>query len=786
MDTSEGVIQCMSQAMTHRQISEFLIEVARHKPQDGNAENCYRWAFSLDPGSGAAANAIGRCALLRGRFAEAQEWFEAAMRLMPHSPEPCVNQAAALIGSGNYHDAVAVCQSAIHRDRDFAAAYTHCAAAYERMENWAASEQIINLGLKHCPNDNDLLYARSMHLLKCARTPEEWVVARDGYEHRPAHVQLAERLDNVQEWHGESLSGHNLLVCAEQGLGDQIMFSRYIPALCRMAANVHVHTRPELARLFVASFPGAHITTTESEIPGDIDRWVAMGSLGARFGSTGDLLISSIVYKTGGRYLAGSRKPPTQMEALAARVAFLKSGCWAYRIGLCWRGNPAHYQDPMRSFSFDALRPLLDIRGCEFFSLQRDDHESGLPNLADGIDMQETADAIDTLDLVIAADTGILHLTGALGVPTWLVQPTSYSDWRWEQMWYPSVVLAKPDKLPSALQSAVEFANMSYRVNTKTGIAHVDNPARILESIAESTGEPIDRESFQRGAEICDGAVPVSFDVYDDGTTSPEFQSSTCRYGTIHHYARDRWCGHSLRTYGEWSESEVDLFRALVHPGDHVADVGAHVGSHTLALAALVGESGMVRAFEPEPTTYRLLLDNIGANLKLGEVLLDVRNCGLGDREQVIESPLPDHRNPGGYSLLANGLIGSETQKIQLRALDDLGIERLDFIKADVEGAELSVLRGGQETIARCRPILYVEADREGSFDPLVQWMTGHEYRVYIHKPPLFNPGNFNGYPTNVWGNIVSLMLLGIPREKFPEVDGIKNLERVRVKRNGL
>ena len=741
VDTSEGVIQRMSSTMTDRQISEFLIEVARHKPQDGNAENCYRWAFQLDPESGPAANAIGRCALLRGRFVEAQEWFEIAMRLMPRSPEPCVNQAAALIGSGDCHDAVAFCQSAIHRDLDFAAAYTHCAAAYERMQNWSTSEEIIGLGLKYCPNDDDLLYARSMCLLKHARTPEEWAVAWDGYEHRPAHAQLLERLDNVQEWHGESLSSHNLLVCAEQGLGDQIMFARYIPALVGMAANIHVHTRPELARLFVASFPEAHISTTESEIPGDIDRWVAMGSLGARFGHAGDDGFQPI-YKANGRYLSGARNPSTD---------------GVYRIGLCWRGNPAHYQDPMRSFSFDALRPLLDMPGCEFFSLQRDDRESGLANLADGIDMQETADAIDALDLVITADTGIVHLAGALGVPTWLVQPTSYSDWRWAQKWYPSVTIVKPEDLVEKVKSA--------RPATLPASTVIQYPVSALNN-----------------AEVDAQLPPLLTD--ESFATAEWFRSSACRYGTMKYYARDRWCGHSLRTYGEWSEAEVDLFRALVRPGDHVADVGAHVGSHTLALAGLVGESGMVRAFEPEPTTYRLLLDNLAANLKLGEVLLDVRNCGLGERDEVIKCGKPDPRNPGGYDLAANSLKGQgEPQDIQIRRMDDLGIDRLDFLKADVEGAELSVLRGATETIARCRPILYVEADREGSLDPLFQWMSEHEYRVYMHKPPLFNPDNFNGYPTNVWGNIVSMMLLGIPREKFPEVDGIKNLERVRQRR---
>jgi FkbM family methyltransferase len=704
----------------------------------------------LDPASGVAVNAIGRCLLLKGKHYEAADAFTIACALLPASPEPLVNLAAANIAYGDYTHAEWACSKAVKLNKQFPAAYSHWAAALERQEKWDAAEDIIRMGLLACSDDHDLLYAQAMYLLKSASTPAEWKRAWECYEHRPAHVQLVERLDNIQEWKGESLKGHNLLVCAEQGLGDQIMFARYIPALALAADKVHAHVRPELVRLFVNSFasdgntakdlsPRVHITTTESELPADIDRWVAMGSLPAYFEhipnphpSYENPVYRQLRLRLNERYLAGERRP-------------INDG--VYRVGLCWRGNPAHYQDPMRSVSFDAWRPLLELPECRFFSLQQDDTESGLVNLcANSVDMQETADEIDALDLVITVDTAIAHLAGALGVPFVLIQPTTYSDWRWHRAWYATHL--------GVARSVTRF------------------PIESLDDFNVKQQSAIAKQAYDNHE------VPVA---NEDVIEIPFTSVSDCRYGRMKYYPTDKWLGRSLETYGEWSESEVDLFRALVKPGDHVADIGANIGSHTIALSAIVGAEGMVHAFEPFPATYKVLLDNITSCLALGDVLLDVRNCALGEREEIIRCGKPDPRNPGGYELKE----GDEAD-IQVRRLDDLDIERLDFAKIDVEGFEMQVLNGGEETIARCRPILYVEADRPGAYSAISHWMMEHGYRVHLHKPPLFNPQNFNGYPTNVWGNIVSLMLLGIPCEKYPEVDGIKNLERVRLKKVGI
>jgi hypothetical protein len=120
------------------------------------------------------------------------------------------------------------------------------------------------------------------------------------------------------------------------------------------------------------------------------------------------------------------------------------------RIGLVWAGNPENPDSRNRSVSLEALRPLFEVTGVEWVSLQvgaarRQILETGVDMQDLGPDLSATAAAIVDLDLVITIDTSIAHLAGALGRPFWLL--LSYSpDWRWlldrdDSPWYPTARL---------------------------------------------------------------------------------------------------------------------------------------------------------------------------------------------------------------------------------------------------------------------------------------------------------------------------------------------------------
>ena len=95
--------------------------------------------------------------------------------------------------------------------------------------------------------------------------------------------------------------------------------------------------------------------------------------------------------------------------------------------------------------------------------------------------------------------------------------------------------------------------------------------------------------------------------------------------------------------------------------------------------------------------------------------------------------------------------------------LDDLDLPVCRLIKVDVEGMELSVLKGGRELIARNSPILYVENNRDAKSDELIRWISGIGYQLYWHYPPLFNPNNFNRNTENVFVDGFCSNMLCVP-----------------------
>jgi len=105
--------------------------------------------------------------------------------------------------------------------------------------------------------------------------------------------------------------------------------------------------------------------------------------------------------------------------------------------------------------------------------------------------------------------------------------------------------------------------------------------------------------------------------------------------------------------------------------------------------------------------------------------------------------------------------------------LDDvLRSHTVGLLKLDVEGFELNALRGAEDTIARSRPVIYVENDRLDRSQALIEWLWSKEYRMWWHLPPLFNPGNFFGRAENIYGRLMSCNMLALPRELEMEIEG--------------
>jgi len=238
-----------------------------------------------------------------------------------------------------------------------------------------------------------------------------------------------------------------------------------------------------------------------------------------------------------------------------------------------------------------------------------------------------------------------------------------------------------------------------------------------------------------------------------------EIKTVPTRHGNMQIYDDDYYIGRSLDLYGEYSPDEAALFAKLVRPGFTVLDVGANLGALSLPLAELVGKDGRVYAYEPQPENFTLLRENCA-----GRDNIVIESVALGDedghtRVTTIEQ-FSSGKNYGG------AIVGKGDRIVELRKLDSFAWNRVDFIKIDVEGAEENVLTGAAETIARFRPILYVEDHPErGPHNSLLRMIWKLGYKIWAHVPPLFSPQNFNDSTTNVFPNIVNYNVLCLPKE---------------------
>jgi FkbM family methyltransferase len=154
-------------------------------------------------------------------------------------------------------------------------------------------------------------------------------------------------------------------------------------------------------------------------------------------------------------------------------------------------------------------------------------------------------------------------------------------------------------------------------------------------------------------------------------------------------------------THGIFYESG-DLRKSLeyIRPGAVVADIGANIGNHTLFFTLIAG-AAEVHAFEPMRTTYRTLRRNIEIN---GLTQVQAHNVALGAREASANIAAFKLSNIGATTIAV-----AQDGAYPVRTLDSYALGRLDFVKIDVEGHAVEVLDGARETLARCRPVIWVE-----------------------------------------------------------------------------
>lgn len=232
-----------------------------------------------------------------------------------------------------------------------------------------------------------------------------------------------------------------------------------------------------------------------------------------------------------------------------------------------------------------------------------------------------------------------------------------------------------------------------------------------------------------------------------------------CKYGLTMFNSNDMYVGRSLDKYGEYAEGEIDLFKELIKEGDTVYDVGANIGSHTLAFAEIVGKEGTVVAFEPQRQVYYVLCANVALNNISHIHCIPCAVSNIAGSIRVPELNFKEQGNFGALELQESFPDSMDFSIAQVMVIDDLNPVSCDFLKIDVEGMESRVLVGAKKTIETYKPFLYVEDDRQKKSKDLVRMIQELGYETYLHSPNLFTEDNYFGNKQNVFGGCMAVNL---------------------------
>jgi hypothetical protein len=384
----------------------------------------YRRAIGVDATYMPAHYNLGNVLRATARLADALAAYDRAAQLVPDDYEIHVNRGVTLNAMARHAEAIAAFERAGALAPDAIEPPLNKGIALERCGRHEDAIRVWSDMLARNPACSRARYYRSMTYLLLGQYKQGFLE----YEARldlPGYVPH-DLLVGKEEWDGSALDGKTLLIYPEQGMGDVLQHLRYVGECKARGARTMVVCHPPLASVL--------------ETVPDIDLVVPDGTpLPEQF----DVYISalSLPYALAMEPIA----PPLQLRVPVRPLAQLTQA-GGLKVGVCWKGSPGHDRDAERSIEPAAFwGGLAGIEGVSFFSLQLGDEAgASAPSLAPYIqDFGDTASLVQQLDLVVTVDTSLVHLSGALGVPTWVLV-THLPDWRWglsgeTSVWYPSV-----------------------------------------------------------------------------------------------------------------------------------------------------------------------------------------------------------------------------------------------------------------------------------------------------------------------------------------------------------
>lgn len=235
---------------------------------------------------------------------------------------------------------------------------------------------------------------------------------------------------------------------------------------------------------------------------------------------------------------------------------------------------------------------------------------------------------------------------------------------------------------------------------------------------------------------------------------------------------------YALTVYGEFAEDELERLARHLKPGMVAVDVGANIGTHATAFEQMVQPGGCVYAIEPHPCNFNILCGNVA--MRATQYVFPLRAMA-GSKDAMHILPLVDAESRANFGALhalgtSSDKGGIPTPEIRI---DSIGLPRCDFIKIDVEGSELEVLHGAQETIAKYRPVIQAECldteDADASRERIEPFFKARDYRMFWLYSRLYRPNNFRGSKESKDGH--DRNILAVPRDMPELTEGLEEVK---------
>ncbi|MEY4268549.1 MAG: hypothetical protein RIS90_3084 [Pseudomonadota bacterium] len=389
----------------------------------------------------------GRVLSRRERFKEAQEAFQQALGIQPSHAAVLLEAAALALRLEEDTKALNLYERSFQADPDLKhRAGVGLAVAYRQAGRWHDARAILEEATARQPNSPELRWTLAQVRLACGEWRQGWA----DYGHRFAAGAVPYRPLPYRTWSGQPAPAQTVVVLAEQGLGDEIMFASCLPDVIARVGHCIVECEPRLTTLFSRSFPAATVLPTRRERDAS---WLNRAAEPQWQIFSGDL---PALFRQGDeefpRHQGYLQADPTRVHYWRERLQHdLGAGL---KVGISWRGGTPNTRARARTLACADWAPILGVPGCRFVNLQYGDSDAMLGQFQSehGIrpahypealaDYDETAALVCALDLVVSVCTAVIHLAGALGRPVWILAPLA-PEWRYTahrpvMPWYPS------------------------------------------------------------------------------------------------------------------------------------------------------------------------------------------------------------------------------------------------------------------------------------------------------------------------------------------------------------